>query len=109
MYYRQQLGKMIKKARKEKKLEIREVANFLNVPRICVHDIELGNRLPSMEELKKISEILDIHLDIDSHKKELDKEPISISKRRKYLLDFAPDVTETEKRAAYERIDKLNN
>lgn len=109
MDYFQQLGKMIKEAREKEGLELKQFAEILNVSRIYIHDIELGNRFPSVEELKKISSILDISVDVNTHKKELARNPPIISNGRKYLIEFTPEVTEVEREEVYRRIDEINN
>lgn len=85
------------------------MAEFLNVSRIYIHDIELRNRLPSVEELKKISRILDISVDVKTHEKELAKTSQIVFNGRKYLIEFAPEVTKAEREAAYKKIDEINN
>ena len=109
MNYFQQLGKMIKEARKKEGLGLKQFAELLNVSRIYIHDIELGNRFPSVEELKKISNILDISVDVNTHEKELARNPPIISNGRKYLIEFTPEVTEAEREEIYRRIDEINN
>lgn len=108
MDYCQQLGKRIKEAREGKGLELRQLSELLNVSRMYIHDIELGNRLPSVEELKKISIILDISVDLKAHEKEVATTPTAVCNGRGYLIEFAPNITEAEREAVYKRIDEIN-
>jgi Fic family protein len=51
---------LIKDARKEKDLKLREVAHLLGIDQALVSKFESGDRIPTEEQLKKISVILEI-------------------------------------------------
>ena len=59
----QQIGRKIKKLRKQKDLSQEDIARILSIPRSAVTQIELGNRHVSILELVKLSEYLGFSLD----------------------------------------------
>lgn len=71
MREKQELGKIISKARKEKKITQQEFANMLNVTDKAVSNWETGKNYPDLVILNDICEILDLNIEkllIDSKK-----------------------------------------
>ena len=75
MDYIQELGKTMYEERKKRGLKLRECAKSLKINPVRLRDYELGNRIPSLEELKRISDLLGIDVDFEIHEKELTKIP----------------------------------
>ncbi len=59
----EQIGKRILDLRKTKGFSQQEIAQFLEIPRSAVAQIELGNRNVSIAELIKLSEVLQFSID----------------------------------------------
>ena len=58
-----QLGQKIVRLRKQKKLSQAEVAQAVGVSRDAISKYERGDIVPSVENAKKIAEVLDVSLD----------------------------------------------
>lgn len=54
------LGQIIKSKREAKGLLLRHVAAFLDIDQAVLSKIERGNRRPNKDNIRKLSEILDI-------------------------------------------------
>ena len=59
----QQIGKKIKKLRKQKDFSQEDIARILSIPRSSVAQVELGNRHISLIELVNLSDFLEFSLD----------------------------------------------
>lgn len=59
----EQIGKKLKKLRKQKNLSQQDLAKLLNVSRPAITQIEVGNRNLSVSELMRLSDVLGISLD----------------------------------------------
>lgn len=79
-----EIGKTIKKLRKQKKIQQFELAKRSGISKPYLCQIENGNRIPTLETLEKISLVLNIPLPIMSFLS-LDISTIQIEKRDAYL------------------------
>jgi len=57
------LGEKVTKLRKEKKLSQIDVANAIGVSRDAISKYERGDIVPSVENAKKMADVLDVSLD----------------------------------------------
>lgn len=67
------MRKALKKAREEKKLSVKEIAEMIGVTPSVYYKWENGTRYPQMENAKQVSEILNKTVDELFFKEELDK------------------------------------
>lgn len=57
------IGEKLKKLREEKQISLDVLAQYIDVPLVCLRDVELGKRNINEELLKKISEITGVSKD----------------------------------------------
>ena len=109
------LGEKIKIARLEKGMSIADLAKELDVARVYVNDIELGNRGFNEMLMKKISSVLDIpyeELKLLLEQSGLKAETKSIPIEKRLTVCFAPSLSEKEKEKSmqdfYNRLREVN-
>lgn len=99
------VGQRIKLLRQDKEWTQEDLASKVDVTRFSVANWELGRRIPSLETLKKLSEIFGVGVDYlvgrSPHEKISDLLP------RVHSIFNDPSISDADKRLAIDRITSI--
>jgi transcriptional regulator with XRE-family HTH domain len=102
------IGENIKKIRKEKGLQQKQVALELGIDQSNYNKIENGKREPSIELLDKLSKLFGISVDeILNPDKDVPKEVTVEDKTTMEKLRLIQELDEDERNIIYKMIDKM--
>ncbi len=87
------LGERIKKMRIEKKLSLRDLAAMVDLSASFLSQIEQGKASPSIENLKKIANSLEVRVSYLLEDEEAPKDIVVVRKNERYLVESVDSRT----------------